>query len=83
MIHLPMLDTSRARVELGRQPRYDATDALREVLAGFAAGSGGTTAPLRWMPVAAAVTRIRLGYRRQRIDRGTHRPRSAIRDRGA
>lgn len=46
LMHLPVLDTTRARTELNWQPRYDGIEALREMLAAFAAGRGGTTAPL-------------------------------------
>jgi UDP-glucose 4-epimerase len=47
VLGLPLLDTSRARTELGWEPRTTSVDALREVLEGMADGAGGTTPPLR------------------------------------
>ncbi|AVT40190.1 NAD-dependent epimerase/dehydratase family protein [Plantactinospora sp. BB1] len=44
---VPLLDCSRAERELGWRPRRDARDALRDLLAGIAAGSGTTSPPLR------------------------------------
>lgn len=46
MIEPPLLDTTRARTELGWSPAVSATDALREFLEGMAAGAGCTTPPL-------------------------------------
>lgn len=46
MMRLPIMDTSRARRELGWSPQVDAMSALREVLAGMRSGSGGPTPPL-------------------------------------
>lgn len=46
MMHLPLLDTTRARTELGWTPRISAADALTEVLHGFGDGAGGDTPPL-------------------------------------
>ena len=43
---IPVLDTSRARTELGWQPRWSGDDAVREALAGFAHGAGGPTEAL-------------------------------------
>jgi nucleoside-diphosphate-sugar epimerase len=45
-LDLPLLDSSRARAELGWVPRHSAVDALREALTGMAAGAGGPTPPL-------------------------------------
>lgn len=45
-LSLPVMDTTRAREELGWQPRTTALDALREVLDGMRAGAGGDTPPL-------------------------------------
>lgn len=42
----PVLDTTRARTELGWSPRVTATDALREVLAGLVEGAGTASPPL-------------------------------------
>jgi UDP-glucose 4-epimerase len=45
-LSLPTLDTSRIRDELGWQPRYSGSDALREVMDAMAEGEGGPTPPL-------------------------------------
>jgi nucleoside-diphosphate-sugar epimerase len=42
----PLMDSTRARQELGWVPRVTATDALRELFEGFAAHAGGPTPPL-------------------------------------
>lgn len=47
----PILDTTRARVELGWAPRHDGRTALRTVLRGIADGSAGPTPPLAAHPV--------------------------------
>ena len=52
MIQPPLLDTTKARVELGWTPARSATDALCEFLEGIAEGAGGATPPL--VPLAAA-----------------------------
>jgi len=44
---LPLLDATRARVDLGWEPRRSSVEAVREFLAGLAAGAGAATAPLR------------------------------------
>jgi nucleoside-diphosphate-sugar epimerase len=43
----PLLDTGRARQELGWSPRWSAEDAIRELLAGLQAGAGEPTPALR------------------------------------
>jgi UDP-glucose 4-epimerase len=43
---VPLMSTERARSVLGWEPRRSAGDALREVLAGMAEGTGGQTPPL-------------------------------------
>jgi nucleoside-diphosphate-sugar epimerase len=43
---VPLMDTTRARRELGWEPRSSSIDALRELLAGMAAGAGAHTPPL-------------------------------------
>ncbi len=43
---MPVLDTTRARTELGWEPQIDALDAVREVLEGMQEGAGGDTPPL-------------------------------------
>ena len=42
----PLMDTTRAREELGWKPRHDAGDALLELLEGMRAGAGTDTPPL-------------------------------------
>jgi nucleoside-diphosphate-sugar epimerase len=44
--HLPLMDTRRAREELGWSPRYSAREALGEFLAGLREGTGLPTPPL-------------------------------------
>ncbi|MGP3980055.1 NAD-dependent epimerase/dehydratase family protein [Streptomyces sp. KR80] len=46
VLRLPIMDTSRAREELGWQPRHTAEEALREFLSGLREGAGAPTAPL-------------------------------------
>lgn len=46
LMHLPVLDTTRARTELGWTPRTAATDTLRLFLDAFRRGTGGPTPPL-------------------------------------
>jgi nucleoside-diphosphate-sugar epimerase len=46
VLDLPLLDTTRARTELGWTPRHTGTEALRNVVEGMAAGSGDPTPPL-------------------------------------
>jgi nucleoside-diphosphate-sugar epimerase len=43
---IPLLDTTRARTVLGWTPTRSGTEALREMLDGFADGAGGGSAPL-------------------------------------
>lgn len=45
-LSLPIMDTTRARVELGWQPTVSALDALTEVIQGMRDGAGGPTPPL-------------------------------------
>ncbi|MDQ4032589.1 MAG: NAD-dependent epimerase/dehydratase family protein [Actinomycetota bacterium] len=46
VLRLPLMDTTRARTELGWSPRHSAVDAVREFLEGFRSGSGMSTPPL-------------------------------------
>ncbi|MDQ3867627.1 MAG: NAD-dependent epimerase, partial [Actinomycetota bacterium] len=43
---VPILDTTRARKELGWEPRHSASDALRDLLVGLREGAGAPTPPL-------------------------------------
>jgi UDP-glucose 4-epimerase len=45
-LETPLMDTTRARAELGWRPARTGVDALRELLAGIADGAGDDTAPL-------------------------------------
>jgi UDP-glucose 4-epimerase len=46
VVRLPIMDTARARAELGWAPRHSALDAMREFLEGLRAGAGMETPPL-------------------------------------
>lgn len=46
VLRLPLLDSSRARTELGWQPAYTAVEAVEEFLTGLREGAGMATAPL-------------------------------------
>lgn len=46
VLQLPLLDTTRARAELGWRPRFSGVEALREMLEGMADGAGGPTPSL-------------------------------------
>lgn len=46
-MRVPVMDTSRARRELGWSPQRDARDTLRELLTAVADGAGTPSAPLR------------------------------------
>ncbi|MEZ0074636.1 NAD-dependent epimerase/dehydratase family protein [Planotetraspora sp. GP83] len=45
-LRTPVMDTTRARTELGWCPRHSATDALRELIEGVYGGAGMATPPL-------------------------------------
>jgi nucleoside-diphosphate-sugar epimerase len=64
---VPLLDTTRARTELGWEARVDATTVLREVLAGMRHGDADATPVLRPRSVAGtlrdALTRGAVGER--------------------
>ena len=44
---VPLMDTARARRELGWEPERSSTDAILDLLAGIRGGAGGKTPPLR------------------------------------
>jgi len=46
VLDVPLLDTTRARRELGWSPRCDAEGAVAEILDGFRDHAGMATAPL-------------------------------------
>jgi nucleoside-diphosphate-sugar epimerase len=45
-LSVPLMDTTRAREELGWEPRHSSLDAIREVLSGIADAEGEPTPPL-------------------------------------
>jgi nucleoside-diphosphate-sugar epimerase len=54
---VPLMDTTRARTELGWEPTRSAGDALLELLDGLRSGAGGRTPPLD--PAAGGPLRVR------------------------
>ena len=46
VLRMPVMDSTRARTELGWTPRYDATEVITEFLAGLRDGAGLPTPPL-------------------------------------
>ncbi|GAB1819980.1 SDR family oxidoreductase [Herbidospora sp. RD11066] len=46
-LHIPIMNTRRAREELGWTPRYSSREAITEFLAGLGEGAGMDTAPLQ------------------------------------
>ncbi len=56
-LQVPVMDTSRAREQLGWTPRHDAPEALRELLAGMREPAGLDTPPLE--PRAGGPLRVR------------------------
>jgi nucleoside-diphosphate-sugar epimerase len=58
---IPLLDTTRARTELGWTPTRSGAEALREMLEGMAEGAGGTSGPLAPDTVAGRVAEVATG----------------------
>jgi UDP-glucose 4-epimerase len=54
---VPIMDTTRARTELGWSPRHTAADALLELIEGMREGAGEDTPPLS--PQTTAPARVR------------------------
>ncbi len=46
VLRLPIMDTTRARAELGWTPRHDSLQAVHEIVEGLGAGAGMATPPL-------------------------------------
>jgi UDP-glucose 4-epimerase len=53
----PLLDAGRARAELGWRPRFSATEAVQDLMAGLREGAGARTPPLD--PGASGPLRLR------------------------
>ncbi|SQD98605.1 NAD-dependent epimerase/dehydratase [Parafrankia sp. Ea1.12] len=64
VLHLPLMDTTRARTELGWTPRHDSHAALRSLLTGLREGAGGDTAALAPDTPAGRLREIRTGVGR-------------------
>ena len=61
VLHLPLMDTTRARDELGWTPRYDAAAVLAEFLSGLRDGAGLPTPPLEAEIPGGRVQELRTG----------------------
>jgi len=61
VFRLPVMDTTRARVELGWAPQRSAVDALAEMLEGMADGAGGPTPPLAGDRPSRRLSELRTG----------------------
>ncbi|MGH3721361.1 MAG: NAD-dependent epimerase/dehydratase family protein [Pseudonocardiaceae bacterium] len=68
---VPLMDTTRARDELGWRPAHSAVDALREVIDGMRKGAGADTPPLQPTPgITGRLSELRTGVgARDRRDR--------------
>jgi UDP-glucose 4-epimerase len=67
-LNLPMLDTSRARTELGWEPRHSSLDALRAFFAGLAEGAGAATPPLRPDSAGSRADELRTGVGERNLE---------------
>ena len=56
-LQVPVMDTTRARTELGWKPRYDAGDAILDLMEGLREGAGMDTPPLD--PKAGGPARVK------------------------
>jgi hypothetical protein len=56
-LNVPLMDTSRARLELGWEPKHTAREALMDLLHGMRDGSGVETPPLA--PETSGPLRVR------------------------
>lgn len=61
VLHVPLMDTSRARTELGWTPQRSATDAIKEFLSGLRAGAGMATPPLAEDTARGRLHEVRTG----------------------
>jgi nucleoside-diphosphate-sugar epimerase len=60
-MQLPLMDTNRARTELGWSPRYSAREAIEEFLSGLREGAGMPTEPLASTAAGGRVQEVRTG----------------------
>ncbi len=60
-LRLPIMDTSRARTELGWTPRYSSREAIEELLGGMRDGAGMSTPPLAPTTLGGRVHELRTG----------------------
>lgn len=65
VLQLPIMDSTRARTELGWTPRHTARDALDAFLAGLRAGSGMPTPPLAPPSPGRRLSEMRTGVGQQ------------------
>ena len=61
VLAVPLMDTGRIQRELDWHPRYDAADAVAEILNGFRDGAGMQTAPLTPVSGAGRLRAVRAG----------------------
>ncbi|MGH3823076.1 MAG: hypothetical protein ACRDRA_09635 [Pseudonocardiaceae bacterium] len=62
LLAVPLMDTTRARDELGWRPMHTATEALREVIEEMREGAGAETPALRPTPgIAGRLSELRTG----------------------
>lgn len=61
VLRLPIMDTTRARDELGWTPRHDGLEAIGEFLAGLRAGAGMATPPLTPDNAPTRIQEVRTG----------------------
>ncbi|QGU06973.1 hypothetical protein COCCU_05135 [Corynebacterium occultum] len=66
-MQVPLMDNTRARTELGWEPRHTAAEALKELFEGLISGRGAPSVPLR--PRSAEVTSQERPEVPERIDR--------------
>jgi UDP-glucose 4-epimerase len=60
-MRLPIMDTTRARTELGWYPRYSAREAIEELLGGMRDGAGMSTPPLAPTTLGSRAREVRTG----------------------
>jgi UDP-glucose 4-epimerase len=68
-LNVPLMSSSRARSELGWEPRHSGIDALEELLEGMREGQGESTPPLAPDSVGARVDDLKTGVGARQWDR--------------